>query len=173
MSYNVAICLPPISPDDNVAWAELDAVIDEKGEVPAVFKQLHDELTARFPCICTLPDDKVDDGLWADGPLWNNFGHRAAVLAMSHSKAHEAMPFIIERANKLGLVVFDWAGPAIHRPPSTSLPPQSPSGARRETKWVELRERIEWKVRDAIVIIIWLGCIAMGVWGVIYFFWHT
>ena len=36
MSYNVAICLPPISPDDKVAWAELDAMIDEKGEVPAV-----------------------------------------------------------------------------------------------------------------------------------------
>lgn len=116
MSYNVAICLPPISPDDMVAWAELDALIAAKGAVPEVFKQLHDELTARFPCICTLPDDYADNGLWADGPLWNNFGHRAAVLAMVHSKAHEGLPFIIERANLLGLTVFDWMGPTIHRP---------------------------------------------------------
>ncbi|MFZ4430133.1 MAG: hypothetical protein ACOYPS_07245 [Phycisphaerales bacterium] len=116
MSYNVAICIPPISPDDKVAWAELDAMIGAEGPVPDVFKNLHDQLTARFPCICSLPDDKVDDGLWADGPLWNNFGHRAAVLAMVHSKAYEGSLFIIERANRLGLTVFDWAGPTIYRP---------------------------------------------------------
>jgi len=28
------------------------------------------------------PEEDVDDGVWSAGPLWNNFGHRAAVLGM-------------------------------------------------------------------------------------------
>lgn len=116
MSYTIAICLPPVSPDDGAAWAEVDDMISAEGPAPEVFRELHDRLTARFPCICTLPDDQVDDGLWADGPLWNNFGHRAAVLAMVFSTVGEGLPFIVEQANDLGLTVFDWVGPTIFRP---------------------------------------------------------
>lgn len=128
-----------MSPDDQVAWAELDEMIEAEGPTPDVFKQLHDELTARFPCIWTLRDDEVDDSLWAEGPIWNNFGHRAAVLAMVHSQAHEGLPFIVERANQLGLTVFDWAGPTIHRPASMPLGLKSPSRTRGRIDWVDLR----------------------------------
>ena len=83
MSYNVAICTPPVSIDDDAAWREVDGLIDAKGAVPTVFRNLHDQLTARYPCICDLPEDQVDDGVWSDGPLSNNFGHRAAVLGMA------------------------------------------------------------------------------------------
>ena len=76
----------------------------------------YDRLIARYPCICTLPDDEVDDGVWSDGPLWNNFGHRAAVLGMSFSRVETVLPFLVETANALGLVVFDWGGPSIYRP---------------------------------------------------------
>jgi hypothetical protein len=116
MSYNVAICTPPVAADDQAAWESVDTLIGATGAVPPVFRELHDRLIARYPCICTLPDDEVDDGVWSDGPLWNNFGHRAAVLGMSYSRVETALPFLVETANALGLVVFDWGGPSIYRP---------------------------------------------------------
>ena len=83
MSYNVAICAEPVPSKDEEAWQAVDSLIDAKGEPPEVFKELHDRLTRRYPCICTLSDDRVDDdGVSSDGPLWNDFGHRAAVLGM-------------------------------------------------------------------------------------------
>lgn len=119
MSYNVAICVPPIPADDKAAWDSVQALIDTQGEPPQVFRQLHDQLTARYPCICTIPDDKVDEeGVWSDGPLWNDFGHKAAVLGVIYSRADEVLPFLIDTATRLGLTVFDWGGPTIYRPNS-------------------------------------------------------
>ena len=117
MSYNVAICTEPVPSKDEEAWQAVDSLIDAKGEPPEVFKELHDRLTRRYPCICTLSDERVDDdGVWSDGPLWSDFGHRAAVLGMVYSRVEEVLPFLVETANDLGLVVFDWAGPSIYRP---------------------------------------------------------
>jgi len=116
MSYNVAICTPPIPADDHTARKALDALIGEEGSVPEIFKELYDQLTAKYPCICTLSDDEVDHGVWSDGPLWNNFGHRAAVLGMVYSRVDEALPFLVQKANALGLTVFDWGGPTLYRP---------------------------------------------------------
>ena len=118
MSYNVAICPQPIPTSDAQAWQELDALINTQGQPPEVFRELYERLTAKYPCICTLSDDEVDDGVWSDGPLWNNFGHRAAVLGMVYSRVEEALPFLVKTATDLGLVVFDWAGPTIVRPRS-------------------------------------------------------
>jgi hypothetical protein len=116
MSYNVAICTQPIPTNDEEAWRVIDALIEAKGEPTQVFRELHDRLTAKYPCICTLSDDDVDDGVWSDGPLWNDFGHRAAVLGVVHSRTAEVLPFLVKTANDLGLVIFDWAGPIIYRP---------------------------------------------------------
>ena len=116
MSYTVAIVVPPIPAADAEAWAALDGMIDEEGPRPAVFRELHDRLTARYPCLCAVPDDEVDGVVWSDGPLINNFLHRAAVLGVSHPRAGEVLPFLVESANALGLVVFDWAARRIHRP---------------------------------------------------------
>ncbi|MFL5340518.1 MAG: hypothetical protein ACJ8F7_10240 [Gemmataceae bacterium] len=115
MSYNVAIVIPPIPADDAAAWSGLDGLIEQRGQRPVVFQRLHDRLTARYPCMCAVPDDQIDDTVWSDGPLINNFGHRAAVLGMSYSRVHEVLPFLVETANALGLVVFDWATGIIHR----------------------------------------------------------
>jgi len=101
---------------DDAAWEAVDRLIDTKGAVPQVFRELHDKLTMRYPCICTLPDDKVDEGVWSDGPLWNNFGHRVAVLGISYSRVEVVLPFVVQTANSLGLTVFDWGGPIIYRP---------------------------------------------------------
>ena len=116
MSYNVAICTEPIPANDEEAWRAIDSFIEAKGEPPEVFRQLHDRLTRKYPCICTLSDEDVDDGVWSDGPLWNDFGHRAAVLGVVYSRVDEVLPFLVKTANDLGLVVFDWGGPRIYRP---------------------------------------------------------
>jgi hypothetical protein len=122
MSYNVAIVIPPISGNDAEAWAVLDALIDQEGPRPAVFQDLHDRLTARYPCMCSVPDDQIDDTVWSDGPLIDNFLHRAAVLGISYSRVDEVLPFLIATANKLDLVVFDWGTETIHR--SSPIPQQ-------------------------------------------------
>jgi len=117
MSYDVAICTSPVPLDDETAWGALDALIDAEGPVPEVFRTLHDRLTARYPCICSLPDERVDEeGVWTDGPLLNDFGHRVAVLGMVFSRVEEVLPFLMNTANELGLTAFDWGGPSIYRP---------------------------------------------------------
>ena len=117
MSYNVAVCIPPIPAEDKAAWQVVDGIISAEGTPPPVFRELHDMLTARYPCICTPPDHRVDEeGVWSDGPLWNDFGHRAAVLGIIWSRVDEVLPFLVRTANSLGLVVFDWGGPTIYRP---------------------------------------------------------
>jgi len=116
MSYNVAIVVPPMPFDDLAAWESVDGVIEQEGPRPAVFQELHDRLTARYPCMCSVPEDQIDDTVWSDGPLLNNFGHRAAVLGISYSRVEEVLPFLVETANVLGLVVFDWATESVYRP---------------------------------------------------------
>jgi hypothetical protein len=115
-SYNVAVVIQPIPDSEAEAWAALDGLIEQEGPRPVIFQQLHDRLTARYPCMCSVPDDQIDDTVWSDGPLINNFGHRAAVLGMSWSRFKEVLPFLVGAANDLGLVVFDWATRKIHRP---------------------------------------------------------
>lgn len=106
MSYNVAVIIPPLPADDVEAWNAANEIIaedrKEKKPRPEVFQKLYDRLTAKFPCICSVPDDQVDDTVWSDGPLINNFLHRAAVLGMSSPK--EALPFLIKTTDALGLV---------------------------------------------------------------------
>src|SRR5262245_9391667 len=115
MSYNVAIVIPPVPADDAEAWTVLDRLIEQQGPGLAVFQELHDRLTARYPCLCEVPEDQIDDTVWSDGPLINDFLHRAAVLGMSYSRVEEVLPFLIEPANALGLVVFDWATERVYR----------------------------------------------------------
>jgi hypothetical protein len=116
MSYTVAVVIPPVPSDDAAAWAVLDGLIGQQGARPAVFQELHDRLTARYPCLCAVPEEEVDDAVWSDGPLLNNFLHRAAVLGVSYPRVDEVLPFLVQTANALGLIVFDWATGAIHRP---------------------------------------------------------
>lgn len=116
MSYNVAICIQPIPSDDKSAWLALDGLIDAEGAVPLVFKQLHDQLTRKYPCICTLSDEEVDSGVWSDGPLWNNFGHRAAVLGIVYSRVEEVLPFSCARPTCSVLRCSTGAAPTIYRP---------------------------------------------------------
>ena len=123
MSYDITISLAPVPADDKAAWQQrnewLEKIEDRlEGErsMPQPFAKLHADLTARFPCICDLPDDRVDDGVWSDGPLRDNFGHEVAELGIIFSRVEDVLPFVIETANRLGLTVFDRQTDQIHRP---------------------------------------------------------
>jgi hypothetical protein len=116
MSYNVAVVVPPVPADDAKAWAALEGLIEQPGPRPAVLQELYDRLTARYPCMCAVPEDEIDDTVWSDGPIINNFLHRGAVLGMSYSRVEEVLPFLVETANALRLVVFDWATETVYRP---------------------------------------------------------
>jgi hypothetical protein len=124
MSYNVAILRSPVPEDDAAAWKAMHEVAEARpqGEVPQVFHQLIDRLTARYPCICDLPDDQVDDGAWSDGPLRNNATHAITVLGIASPRVEEVQPFVVQTANELGLVVFDEQEGKIYRPGHSGSP---------------------------------------------------
>lgn len=115
MSYTVTVVVPPVPSKDAEAWDSVKELADLKGARPQVLQALHDRLVARFPCISTLRDDQVDDGVWADGPLIDDFGHRTAVLGVS-TRLNEVLPFVVKTATDLDLVVFDPQEGKIHRP---------------------------------------------------------
>jgi hypothetical protein len=92
MSYNVAVVILPIAAGDAEAWAAVDELIEQEGPRPAIFQQLHDQLTARYPCMCAVPDDEIDDTVWSDGPLIDNSLQCAAVLGISYSRVDEVLP---------------------------------------------------------------------------------
>jgi len=56
-------------------WAIVNELIEQEGPRPQVFQELHDRLTACYPCMCAVPDDRIDDIVWSDGSLIDNFGH--------------------------------------------------------------------------------------------------
>jgi hypothetical protein len=114
--YPVAICRPPISPDDKIAWQELDGIIETGGDPPEIFRLLYGRLTARYPPNAAVPDDEIENWVWGEGTLWNRFRHKAAVLDLVWSRMDEVLPFLIEASNALGLTVFDWGDHRIHRP---------------------------------------------------------
>lgn len=116
MSYDVAIVDPPLPASDAKAWDEVESLVSQEGSVPPRFRDLHDQLVARYPCLSMLSDDEIDDGVWSDGPLWNNFGPRAACLGISYSRVEEVLPFIVSTARSLNFAVFDYQTSLIHRP---------------------------------------------------------
>jgi hypothetical protein len=115
LSYNVAVIIPPVPATDPEAWAAVDDLRNQNGPRPAVFQELHDQLTAIYPCMCAVSEDEIDNTVWSDGPLINNFGHRVAFLGISYSRVEEVLPFLVERANALGLTVLDWATQIVYR----------------------------------------------------------
>lgn len=117
MSYNIAVVDFKLPNDFNEAVALVNPMTDiDVPEVTAIFQEFHDEVTKVFPCLCSLPDEKVDDGVWCDGPLINNFKVKAPVIGFSHSKVEEALPVVGSLALKTGLSVLDWQAGKVYNP---------------------------------------------------------
>lgn len=120
MSYTVGLFLEPAPSNDATAFEEFNALAEASviEEAHPTFVAVHAELTARFPCICDLPDEEVDDGVWSDGPLIDNFGQRQAVIGFMFSTVETVLPYVVEVAHKHGITVFDWQTESIYRPPA-------------------------------------------------------
>jgi len=88
----------------------------DNGEPANDFVELIKKFTEKYPCICDLSDDKIDDGVWSDGPLINNAGNDVTTLGVVFSQVENVIPFVIEIANKNGFVVFDGQIDKIFRP---------------------------------------------------------
>jgi hypothetical protein len=117
MSYDIAVIALPISELDAAAWQELDALLVIQGEPGDGLRQFHGRLIKRYPCLSTLSDEELDGdrAVWSDGSLLDNFGLRAAVLAIQHPKAEVVVPFVVELARSHGASVFDWSTRYKHR----------------------------------------------------------
>ncbi len=119
MSYTVGLLIEKSHSDDATAFEQFNALADASdiNDPPhPAFVAVHRELTTRFPCICDLQDDEVDDGVWSDGPLIDNFGVRQAVIGFMFSHVDTVLPFVIEVARKNEITVFDWQTEIVHRP---------------------------------------------------------
>lgn len=119
MSYSLVFSRIDI-PDDTNPWewinTEIEKYYEDGRDAHPVLKELHDQLTAKYPCISDLSDDEIDNGVWSDGPLINNFSHDLAMIAMPFSVVEEVAPFVVETANKLGVIVFDHQAETIYSP---------------------------------------------------------
>ncbi len=140
MSYGLMIVKPPVVADEKAAWdwvqelAERDPGGTGGADVPAVYHQLIDRLTARYPCPCDLPDDEVDDSVWSDGPVRNNAGAELVHLGLSWPSVEAVTPFVVETALALGLTVFDPQTAQIHRP-AADHPPTAAAPATGRPWW--------------------------------------
>jgi hypothetical protein len=115
MSFTVSIVVPPVPASGKAAWAALEGILERRDQGPRSpeFQGLHDQLVARYPCICSLADDS---GVWSDGPLINNFEHGVAVIGIRYDQVEKVLPFLVRTATDLGFVVFDDQNGKIHRP---------------------------------------------------------
>lgn len=117
MSYTVSITRNDIPKDDKQAWKLMEELYqNDNGQPSKDFVDLIKKLTEKHPCICDLPDDKLDDGVWCDGPLVNNAGDKITTIGVVYSQVENVIPFIIETSNNLGFVVFDGQTGLISRP---------------------------------------------------------
>ena len=115
MSYTFAVCHATLPHGFEAAAREVESLARQADPEPAVFGELMERLTARYPCLCDLPDDLVDDSPWASGPLRRSEYRRSITLGLSR-QIEDVLPFVIETANSLGLTVLDWQTGEIHRP---------------------------------------------------------
>ena len=117
MSYTVTLTRNTIPSDDKKAWKYLEELQGQETEEQSQdFLDLIEIFKGKFPCICDLPDEEIDNGVWSDGPLSNNVGKNLTTLGMVFSAVEKVMPFLIETANKNNFVVFDYQTGQIFRP---------------------------------------------------------
>ncbi|WP_140920100.1 hypothetical protein [Limnobaculum xujianqingii] len=130
MSYTVELICVPLPDSDKQAWVKIfqlrEEYYDDEREKSSALLELHKKLTARYSCLCDCSDDEVDDCPWADGPMINNFGHEMGMLAISFSRVEEVLPFIIETALALNIIVADAQSNEIHRVLPLKKPHQKP-----------------------------------------------
>jgi hypothetical protein len=64
-------------------------------------------ITAEYPDLTDLAADKVDDGVWADGPLIGNASGPFCYIGIVWSRAESVAPVVARIAAERKLVCFD------------------------------------------------------------------
>ena len=82
-----------------------------------------DELTARYPQIDDVPEDKVDECPWTIA-FDQSEGH--VIMCIAGSKAGEMKPIVQGLAAKHGLVCYDPQVDEVHNPPGPGPALQTP-----------------------------------------------
>jgi hypothetical protein len=132
MSYTVDLIVGNLPLENKQAWKAIEELrevyYDDKREKSDSLIALHADLTARYPCLCSYDDDndRADECPWADGPMLGNFAHDMGMLAILFSRADEVVPFIIDKANALGITVADGQSERIFRPGNSASVSEKP-----------------------------------------------
>ena len=84
------------------------------------FLQLAQQLTARHPCNTTLPDDDPD-AVWSGGPVDGVTSAGRWSVGIRSEHLDSVLPFLVETATTLGLVVYDEQRGEVHLPGGTTL----------------------------------------------------
>ncbi len=117
MSYNIAVVNFKLSENFEEACALVNPMTDVKViDIEKIYKDFHDKVTNIYPCLCSLSDDEIDNGVWCDGPLINNFTVKAPVIGFVYSKVEEALPIVGEIALNMGLSILDWQSGKVYNP---------------------------------------------------------
>jgi hypothetical protein len=122
MSYTLDLVPNTLSSNTQEAFRQLETLReryydDEREKHPALVR-LHEVLVQRYPCLSSYDDDgpEIDESVWADGPLIDNFKSELGMLALSFSKVDEVLSFILKAAIDLNITVLDSQAGKITRP---------------------------------------------------------
>jgi len=113
MSYNLAIWEGPPSSTDEEAAAEFERlhakyVSGGTTEPPSpAIRAFIAAITSEYPDIVDLPDDRVDDGVWSDGPLLDDASGPFFYCGIVGSFVEDVVPFVARLAAEHRLVCFD------------------------------------------------------------------
>jgi hypothetical protein len=117
VSYTIAIVNFRLPERFQDACDLIDGLVgQDTDQVEPVFQRFYDEVTKLYPCLLSLSDDELEQGVWSDGPLINNFKVKVPVVGFVYSKAQEAAPAVCHLALSMGLSILDWQSGLVRNP---------------------------------------------------------
>jgi hypothetical protein len=112
MSYDLAVWEGARPKSNDEALSTFEKLYDQHFEVEksppsAAIAQYVKAITARYPCMTELPEERVDESPWSDGPIIENASGPIFYFGLSFSRVKEVAPFCAETAHAQGLTCFD------------------------------------------------------------------
>ena len=138
MSYDLAVSYPherrSDAESDDLYAGLCEETADSPKPHPAV-DAFYAELTARYPEIDTVPDDKIDDSDYCpwSGTLDRSPGH--VIMTCVWSKADDVDSLVRQLAQKNGLALYDPQAGTVTYPESASVDDARPTGSGRRPWW--------------------------------------
>lgn len=122
MSYIIDLVAVKVPSKTGQAWQFLEDLRerfydDDGARAPALVK-LHDALVERYPCKSSYKrgSSELKNCPWVEGPLLKGLASEMGMLSISAEHVQEVLPFVVETALALGVVVMDEQADKIYRP---------------------------------------------------------